>query len=198
MTASKDGNIGGLLLAAGGSRRMGTPKQLLEFEGRTLLQRAAETLIDSNCDPIVVVLGAEYSQSQVEIGGLPLAICFNGNWQSGMSSSIKAGLNELIRIEPELAAVMITLCDQPHTTADHIDLFATEFRRSAASIVAAEYGGTLGVPALFSRAMFIDLLRLEGDKGARDLIRNSKNTKRIILDEAAFDIDTPEDMEQGL
>jgi molybdenum cofactor cytidylyltransferase len=91
---------------------------------------------------------------------------------------------------------MITLCDQPWITADHIDLFAAEFRRSGTSIIAAEYGGTLGVPALFSRELFAELLRLDGDKGARDLIRNSKNAKKISLEEAAFDIDLPESIEQ--
>ncbi len=198
MTASKDGNIGGLLLAAGGSSRLGQPKQLLEFEGKTLLRRATEMLISSVCDPIVVVLGADVSESKAEIAGLPVAICFNENWQSGMSLSIRVGLQRLLTIEPDLAAVMITLCDQPHVTADHVDLFANEFRRSGVSIIAAEYGGMLGVPALFSRAMFVEISQLDGDKGARDLIRNSKNLKRIILDEAAFDIDTPEDIEQGL
>jgi molybdenum cofactor cytidylyltransferase len=196
MTGIEMPQMGGLLLAAGGSRRLGQPKQLLEFEGKALLRHAAETLVSSVCDPIVVVLGAEFCQSQTAIADLPVAICNNEDWQSGISSSIRAGLGELLRIKPDLAAVMITLCDQPWITADHIDLFAAEFRRSGTSIIAAEYGGTLGVPALFSRELFAELLRLDGDKGARDLIRNSKNAKKISLEEAAFDIDLPESIEQ--
>lgn len=191
MTGNKNGKIGGLLLAAGGSSRLGQPKQLLEFEGKTLLRRAAGTLVSSKCDPVVVVLGAETDKSLAELNGLAVNTCINEKWQTGMSSSIKAGLQKLLTIEPELAAVMITLCDQPHVTAHHIDLFAAEFRRSGTAIVAAEYGGTFGVPALFSREMFDQLMQLEGDKGARDLIRNRVDgVVKITLEEAAFDIDT--------
>lgn len=195
MTGSKVGNVGGLLLAAGGSSRMGQPKQLLHFEGKSLLRRATKTLATSVCDPVVVVLGAELEKSAAEIAGLPVNICHNEKWQIGMSSSIKAGLRELLNIEPGLAAVMITLCDQPHVTADHVDLFAAEFHQSDATIVAAEYGGTLGVPALFAREMFVELFQLEGDKGARNLIRNCiDGIAKIILEEAAFDIDTFNDV----
>ncbi len=195
MTASKNENIGGLLLAAGGSRRMGQPKQLLKFEGKTLLRRAAETLVSSICDPIVVVLGAEFDESKKEITDLPVSFCRNENWQSGMSSSIKAGLEKLLSIKSDIAAVMITLCDQPLITADKLDLLAEEFRRSDVAIVAAEYSGTLGVPAIFSRELFAELFQLEGDKGARDLIRASKNLTGIDLPEGAFDIDTTSDLE---
>lgn len=195
MTASEAGNIGGLLLAAGGSRRFGQPKQLLEFEGKTLLRRAAETLVNSACEPVVVVLGAESARSRTEIADLPLNICINENWQTGMSSSITTGLSKMLKFDSDLAAVMITLCDQPYVTADHVDLFAAEFRRSEAAIIAAGYEGTFGVPALFSREMFDKLFQLEGDKGARDLIRNGVDgVVTIKLEEAAFDIDTLDDV----
>lgn len=197
MTGNETSKVGGLLLAAGGSSRLGRPKQLLQFQGKSLLRRAAETLLKSTCGPIVVVLGAEFNESQAEIADLPLKICINENWQTGMSSSIKAGLQKLLTIEPELAAVIITLCDQPHVNADHIDLFAAEHHRSGAAIIAAEYGGTVGVPALFAREMFERLSQLEGDKGARDLIRNRVDVVVTIkLEEAAFDIDTLIDLDK--
>lgn len=195
MTGNKVGQIGGLLLAAGGSSRFGSPKQLLQFEGKSLLRRAAETLATSVCDPVIVVLGAELDRSRAEIASLPVNVCINEDWQMGMSSSIKAGLSELLIIDPDLAAVIITLCDQPHVTFDHVDLFAVEFRRSKASIVAAEYGGTVGVPALFSRELFDTLFDLTGDKGARELIRNRDNVFTIKVDEAAYDIDKASDLD---
>ncbi len=114
MTGNK---VGGLLLAAGGSSRLGQPKQLLQFKGKTLLRHAAEAMAGSMCDPVVVVLGAETERSANEIEGLPVVACVNENWQIGMSSSIKAGLAKLCReIEPDIDAVLISLCDQPFVT----------------------------------------------------------------------------------
>src|SRR3990170_2001437 len=101
MTESSVPKIGGLLLAAGGSRRLGTPKQLLEFEGKTLLLRAAEALVETSCEPVVVVLGAEIERSKDEIEDLPVSFAINDDWESGMSSSIRVGLEKLLAIEPE-------------------------------------------------------------------------------------------------
>lgn len=195
MTADKPPKIGAILLAAGGSSRLGRPKQLLEFQGKTLLRHAAETLVKSNCDPIVVVLGAETVGSRAELSGLDVSICINDNWQTGMSSSIRSGISDLLKLEPDLDAVMITLCDQPKVTADKINLFVNAFLDGRGPIVAAQYGETLGVPALFSRDLFAELLELDGDKGARDLIRKGTYVASIDLDEAAFDIDTITDAE---
>ncbi len=197
MTGKEVVKIGGLLLAAGGSSRFGSPKQLALFEEKTLLRRAAEALANSSCEPVAVVLGAETELSRSEVADLSVNICINENWRSGMSSSIKYGLTELTKFEPDLAAVMITLCDQPHVTTDNIDLFTAEFHKSAAAVIAAEYAGTLGVPALFSRVLFEELLHLEGDKGARDLIRSHRDDFIMIkLVEAVFDVDIFEDLNQ--
>lgn len=195
MTENKDIKIGGLLLAAGGSSRFGEPKQLLQFHSQTLIRRATETLVASSCNPVVVVLGAEINRSTRELAGLPIYTVINEDWKTGMGSSITTGLKELLKINSNLAAVIIILCDQPHVTSDKIDLFTNEFRKSGATIIAAEYGGTVGVPALFSSTLFDELFRLRGDKGARDLIRRrSDDVMRIKLEAAAFDLDTIEDV----
>lgn len=194
MTGNSDLKIGALLLAAGGSSRLGQPKQLLKFKGRSLVRRAAEALVGSGCEPVVVVLGAEIERSTDEIAGLSLTICVNEEWQTGMSSSIKAGLRELLNIEPGLDAVLITLCDQPNVTADMLRRFLSQFRLDRASIIAAHYGETVGVPALFSSELFDELFQLEGDKGARDLIRRQNGVQTINLESAAFDIDTSNDV----
>lgn len=193
MTGSKELNVGGLLLAAGSSSRLRQPKQLLEFKGKTLLRHAAEALAESICDPVVVVLGAETEKSPHEIEGLSVVPCINENWKSGMSSSIKTGLAKLVEIAPEIDAVLISLCDQPLVTAEMLNCFGKKFAASGANVIAAKYNGVAGVPALFSRELFGDLSRLDGDKGARDLIRNRADLVTIDLPEAAFDIDTPAD-----
>ena len=195
MTESNAKRVGGLLLAAGGSRRLGSPKQLLEFEGKTLLRRAAEALVECGCIPVVVVLGAEIEGSKAEMKELNVTTVVNDNWESGMSSSIRIGLANLLSLEPEIDALMITLCDQPFVTAAKIRLFINEFDRNKVAIIAAKYKDVLGVPALFSRELFNAVLNLQGDKGARDLIRQTETAIAIELPEASFDIDTWEDLE---
>lgn len=194
MTENSDGKIGGLLLAAGGSSRLGHPKQLVQFQGKTLIRRASETLVDSGCDPTVVVLGAEIDGSTYEIADLPVHICINQDWETGMSSSIRAGLKELLKIEPDLAAVIVTLCDQPYILSSILATYITRFDADRTEIIAAQYEEIKGVPALFPRIMFEALLKLVGDKGAGDLIRSSKNVLLIDLAEAVLDIDTLEDL----
>ena len=194
MTESSDLKIGGLLLAAGGSSRLGQPKQLLNFKGKTLIRRAAETLVESNCDPIVVVLGAEIERSTIELNGLDVNICINRNWQTGMSSSIISGLKSLIEIQPDLDAVVIILCDQPHVTSADINKLIEVYQDSRAAIVAAQYRETVGVPALFSNGFFPDLMAMTDDKGARQIIhRNIENVVTVDIEKAADDIDTLDD-----
>lgn len=193
MTGNSNVKIGGLLLAAGGSSRLGQPKQLLQFKGRSLIRRAAETLVGSGCSPLVVVLGAEIERSTEELAELPINICVNDDWQIGMSSSIKAGLRDLLDIEPDIRAVLITLCDQPNIAAEPLGVFLSHFGQSKAPIIAARYGGTVGVPALFSSELFDALFQLEGDKGARELIRHRDDIVTVNLETAAFDIDRPND-----
>ena len=197
MTANRDVKIGGILLAAGGSSRLGRPKQLLEFKGKTLIRRAAETLAESTCDPIVVVLGAEIERSTAELNGLDIAISINENWQAGMSSSIISGLRSLFEVEPELDAVVITLCDQPHVTSADFDELITAYRGSFSQVVAASFGEITGVPALFSKQLFSELLALTGDKGARQFIRtHNEIVESVEIEKAAVDIDTLDDADR--
>lgn len=193
MTENKAPKIGGLLLAAGGSTRFGSPKQLAIYQGKTLIRRAAETLTNCGTDPNVVVLGAEIEGSTREIEGLQIDFCVNEDWKSGMSSSVRSGLRYLLNIEPDLDAVLITLCDQPNVTTDSLDLLLTESQSKSTTIVAAKYGETIGVPAIFSRELFDQLIHLEGDKGARNLIRSRNDLVTVEIDAAAVDIDTPGD-----
>jgi len=195
MTGNENARIGGILLAAGGSSRMATPKQFVRFEGETLLRRAALAIAASICDPVVAVLGAEKENAEIEVAGTRVQPCYNGEWQKGMSSSIKFGLTELLTLDPGLDAVLITLCDQPFVTARALDRLTERFFESRTQIVAAEYDNVVGVPAIFSRELFERLLTLEGDRGARDLIRDpNASIEKVEIKEAAVDIDTFDDL----
>ncbi|MGB7201905.1 MAG: nucleotidyltransferase family protein [Pyrinomonadaceae bacterium] len=194
MTADKDAKIGGLLLAAGGSSRLGRPKQLVRHRGKALIRHAADALVDAGCSPVGVVLGCEIKGSTAELSGLAVDIFVNEEWESGMSSSIVRGVRELLLIEPMLDAVLITLCDQPEITHEHLRRFLVLFRDSGAGIIACEHRDIKGVPALFSRDHFDELLSLRGDIGARDLIRRQSKVATIPTDAAFPDIDTPEDL----
>ncbi|MEK7855640.1 MAG: NTP transferase domain-containing protein, partial [Acidobacteriota bacterium] len=97
-------------------------------------------------------------------------------------------------IEPEISGVLITLCDQPRISAKMLNQFSDRYTENNAAVVAAAYNGVAGVPALFSKQLFGELTALDGDKGARSLIRNRPDLSLIDLPEAEFDIDTPDDV----
>ncbi len=194
MTANRLVKIGGILLAAGGSSRLGRPKQLVQYQGKTLIRRSAEALIEAGCSPVIVVLGGEVDGSTAELRGLAVEIAFNTEWRTGMSSSIVSGVRRLIEIEPHIDGVLITLCDQPDIKPQFLARFVNRYSEEPHDIIATDYGEAKGVPALFSRTLFDQLLSLKGDKGARDLIRNSNNVAIIRADAVFSDIDTPEDL----
>ena len=190
--------IGIIILAAGGSTRLGKPKQLVEYEGKSLLRRSVETALTSECESVVVVLGFDADELAKGVGDLPVRTVRNESWADGISSSIRAGLARLLLTNPDIAAVVVMLCDQPHVNGKTITSLITTYRSIGTPIVAAEYDGVVGVPALFDREMFNELMNLEGDAGARVVIRQNVGDKlaTISLPEAGFDVDTPEDLER--
>ena len=174
---------------------MGRAKQLVKFEGTTLIRRSAAVLEASQCDPCTVVLGALAERCKEELAGIEINICINDHWESGMSSSIKAGLTQLLQIDPQIEGVIITLGDQPYITAAILDNFIAEYRRIRPAVVASEYNDVIGVPALFSSPMFDSILKLEGDGGASSLIRAAGDQAVTLnVPQAAFDIDSPADL----
>jgi molybdenum cofactor cytidylyltransferase len=193
---SNSPKIGLIILAAGSSSRMhGEPKQMLEFRGKTLLRRAAETVFCSDFYSAVVVLGANPEQMRKDIEDLPLKIAVNKKWASGMSSSIKTGLSALS--EENLDAVIITLCDQPLVNTDVLQRLRDAFAETGKPIAASEYENTVGVPALFAREIFAELSNLQNDEGAKKVIKKDKYRIALVaVPEAAFDIDTLQDYEK--
>lgn len=182
--------IGAIVLAAGGSSRLGTPKQLLTFRGETLMRRAAKAALESVCDRVVVVVGNHAQQMRQEINDLPVLVVENENWRSGISSSIRAGLEQIS--SPD--GVVITLCDQPFMTAAVLNELISTHRKTHRAIVASTYGTTRGVPAFFARELFNELASLTKDEGARRIIASHpEKLATVEFPQGAIDIDTPED-----
>lgn len=189
--------VGLVILAAGASTRLGQPKQLLPYRGRSLLRHAAETAVASGCQPVVVVLGAHVAQLEAEVQDLPLHVAENPRWILGMGTSLRAGLEVLTSVGPEVGAVVITLCDQPLVSVHTIHSLVQVHRDSRPLIVASEYGGVLGAPALFDSRLFEELLALAGTDGARQVIaRHRGDVCGMPFPEGAVDIDTREDYER--
>jgi molybdenum cofactor cytidylyltransferase len=201
MTAIDDekSTIAIMILAAGASTRMGTPKQLLLYQGRSFLQYITEMAIASVCQPVVVVLGANAEQTHPQIKHLPVKVVKNLDWACGMSASIKSGIELLNNLPQKIEAVVITLCDQPFVSHQIINQLVDAYHSTKKPIIASEYAGTLGVPALFSQRFFAELAALQETSGAKKVINHNLNEVfSIPFPLGDIDIDTPKDYEQLL
>jgi molybdenum cofactor cytidylyltransferase len=186
--------VGAIILAAGSSSRMGVPKQTLQFRGRSMLRRAALAALGAGCRPVVVVTGAHAEQSGGELRGLDVFEVVNALWETGMASSIRAGVEALVGADPEADAAVLLLCDQPHVTSEVINGLVAARRATGSAVVASAYGGGFGVPALFGRALFAELARLEGAGGAKQVIkRHAAGAHFLPFPGGEVDVDTPED-----
>lgn len=188
--------IGVIILAAGASSRMrGERKQLLAINGKSLLRRAAETAVKANFNGVEIVLGAYAEKLREEIEDLPVGITVNEHWADGVGSSIKAGLSALAA--RNFDAVLVMLCDQPLITAEILRRLRARFIESGKALAACRYRETVGVPALFGRALFGELMQLRDDEGAKKIIKKLvSETAFVDAEDAAIDVDTPEDFEK--
>lgn len=190
-----------IILAAGSSTRMGKPKQLLTYDNRTFLRHAAEVAVASVCRPILIVLGAYASQLQSEIDDLPVRSVTNDRWADGMGFSIQVGVGALQNHDraDNTKALVLMLCDQPYVRAAVINDLVTAYHANGKGIIASEYDGTLGVPALFGRQYFAELATMSGPAGAKHIIAaHASNVVRVPFPKGITDIDTPEDYRQLL
>ena len=176
---------------------MGTPKQLLLYQGRSFVRHIAEIAIASVCHPITIVLGAHAQQIKPEVSQLPVQVVENQQWSQGMSSSLRVGIEALNAVSQNLDAVIITLCDQPFVSSKILDQIVEAYYLTGKPIIASEYAGTLGVPALFSRTLFSELRDLKHTEGAKKIIiKHSNEVFSVPFPEGSIDIDTPNDYEQ--
>lgn len=183
-----------LVLAAGASSRMGQSKQLLLIDGEPLLLRTIRASLQSKGAHTVVVLGAHAVKHEGVIGKNQVTVIVNEEWEKGMGSSLKTGLNHLIDTYADLRAVLVLVCDQPLLRAIHLDGIIDAYHRTQAPVVASYYAGSLGVPALFDCTVFPDLLRLEDSHGAKRVIEGYKTQVHVVdFPEGATDLDTMEE-----
>jgi molybdenum cofactor cytidylyltransferase len=187
--------IGAVILAAGSSRRMGQPKQLLEYRGRSLLRSAIDAAREAGCRPVVVVLGAAADRIRPELLDLfDVRIVTNMHWSEGMASSIRTGIKTSLETEPDVGGAILMTCDQPKLGAAVLRKLMQAHDPAKVPLAACEYDGNVGVPALFDRRLFDDLMQLEGDRGARAvLLSRAGEIGRVPWPDGVVDVDTPED-----
>ena len=196
MTASKQPReLSAIVLAAGGSSRYGQCKQLVEINGSSLVRLAVNRLLALfPPDRINVVVGANSQVVAQAVSDLPVNAVHNEHWQTGLASSLKAGINSL---EPGCRAVMITLCDLALVTEAHLRRLLDQWHADPSEITASGYAGTIGTPAVIPAEFYPQLLALEGDAGAKSILKsNAGRVRTVAMPEAEFDIDVPADLEK--
>jgi len=180
-----------IVLAAGASRRLGTPKQLLNVDGETLLHRAARIALATAPAQTLVVLGADAAAMREAVADLDVRSVVCDDWQRGQSASLQAGVSAL---EDGIEGVLVLLCDQVGLDAAHANTLLQAWHDEPTRAVASAYADVIGVPAVLPRAWFADVLRLQGDRGARDLLRRrDAEVVKITAPALARDVDTPRD-----
>lgn len=182
-----------VLLAAGSSSRMGQSKQLMRIGNEAMLRDAIKKAQASLADGCIVVLGSNEHAHFDAIIDLNAQVVVNPHWERGMGSSLKAGLSFAVKNDmPD--AILVMLTDQPAITSSHLDSLITTYQKSQVPIVAAEYEGAPGVPALIDSALFHEIMSLHDGSGAKQILIKYREQSRLIpIPEAAIDIDTPED-----
>jgi xanthine/CO dehydrogenase XdhC/CoxF family maturation factor/CTP:molybdopterin cytidylyltransferase MocA len=185
-----------VILAAGGSRRLGRPKQLVEIEGESLVRRAAEAALSARSGSVHVVVGAEVEGVGAALDGLPVELVVNDAWQEGVASSIRAAVEAIERRERPVETLILMLCDQPGVDGNIVRRLLEAYRSTRAPVVASRYPEGPGVPALFHAELFPALKSLEGDVGARQLIRHLDREVVTIPFVQTGDIDTASDLQR--
>jgi molybdenum cofactor cytidylyltransferase len=184
-------NIAAIILAAGESSRFGKPKQLLEFEGKTLLRRVVDAASAANCSPIVVVIGGNEVQARAESELTDAVVVKNEHWKHGIGTSIRTGVQHLIDTGASVDAIVILVCDQPFVDAALIKQLIALHAKTRKAIVASGYADTLGVPAIFDRSCFSELLALADSRGAKSVIVvNKQRIAELPFPKGNIDIDT--------
>ena len=183
-----------VILAAGTSSRLGSPKQLLEYNGKTLLQHAIDTALATGCPKVMVVLGARADMLKLKLANQPIEILENKNWQEGMTSSIRYALQNITIAGFQPESIIFMVCDQPYVTSSLLMSLVEKSVETGLPIIASGYDDKAGTPALFHKSMFPQLMDLKGDKGARALLAAQPEKVAIVpFAKGVTDIDTVAD-----
>ena len=191
-----DERIAGVLLAAGESKRLGQPKQLLRWHGRALIEHAAQAALDAGLDPVVVVIGSRADDMRAALRSTAVALVENPRWLEGMSTSLQAGLSAL---PAGAVAAILLLVDQPRVSANHLRALIAAYHASGKPIIVSAFKGRRASPTLFDRSLFDQLMQISGDAGGRSVIQANPDLVEMIEVEnelALIDIDTLEDWQR--
>jgi molybdenum cofactor cytidylyltransferase len=193
MTDESDaGSLHAIVLAAGGSTRFGSAKQLVRIGDRPLLSLVAGRAAEVVGHALLIVLGAQAAELAPLLRHSGGSTVVNRDWREGLASSIRTGI---ARLPPSCAGVMLVLADQACVTAEDLRRLAGAWRRQPLCVAAAQYSGSVGAPAIFPRHLFSELGDLRGDSGARVLLkRHADSLVKVPMTSAAFDLDTPDDL----
>lgn len=191
-------NIAVVILAAGASKRMGSPKQLLDWGGETLITHGIQTALKLNTKEIIVVLGANYKLVKETISHLPITILNNEYWEQGLGTSIACASSYLKNKIQITDGMLITLTDQPLISTEHLQHIISSFSTNKKQIVASSYQDRkYGVPALFDKFYFNQLSKLNDDFGARHILKENESfIKALIPPVKNVDLDFKEDYEK--
>ncbi|WP_343692157.1 nucleotidyltransferase family protein [Chitinophaga sp.] len=186
-----------IILAAGTSARMGKPKQLLRYQGCSLIRRITQAAINGQLHPVLVVLGAWHELIAPEIKDFEVSTVVNDEWQKGMGGSIKSGLKVLMDEWPEVTQVILAVADQPYVTTELFGTMILQRQLSGKGMIACTYSGVAGTPVLFDRKYFPALLNLAGEEGAKKILhQHAADVALVPFEAGAIDIDTDADYDQ--
>ena len=186
-----------IILAAGNSSRLGRPKQLLPYRGKTMLSHVIAESLAASLQPVVVVTGAHHVEIHDSLSGQAVNIVFNSSWETGMASGIAAGLQEILSLQPRLRGVIVAVCDQPYISSELFRSLVQKQLDSGKGLIACVYSEIAGTPVLFDCRYFKELATLAGDAGAKQLLKQyPDDVTTIPFPDGSIDIDTEEDFQR--
>lgn len=190
--------VAAIVLAAGASHRLGQPKQLLLHGNEALVRRAIRMANEAGAAPVIAVLGANHERIRAAVTMNDALPVIHSRWEDGIATSIHAGLRALDGFAPGSPGALLLGCDQIRLTGGHLRALLAAFAgQSEAVIVASSYAGAIGIPAVFPRSTFPELLALRGDQGARALLAQpSCPLVTLSFPGGEVDIDEHADLDQ--
>ncbi|QNR82746.1 nucleotidyltransferase family protein [Pedobacter riviphilus] len=183
-----------IILAAGNSSRLGRPKQLLDYKGKTLLKTIINEALETNCKPVIVVLGAYAKEIAGQHQHDQINFVINESWKNGMASSIVAGLSTLVKKNSEIESIIIAIADQPFIKMSNFNNLIEKQKETGKNIIASAYNETIGTPVLFKKDYFEALLSLKGSEGAKSILKQyPQDLETVAFEHGGIDIDTETD-----
>ena len=188
-----------MIMAAGASTRLGQPKQLIKYQGETLIRRIATVALSTEIGHVSIVTGYDHKNIEKQVSDLDVTIIYNEEWEEGLGSSIRNGIKVILEKEPETNAILLTMVDQPYVDGTHLKKLANAYDPTRPMIIASAYSSTFGVPVLFDSHYFDEMTQLKGDEGGKKVFVNYlKNIVEIPFVKGAFDIDEKKDLQSLL